>query len=150
MLKLVLDTNTLVSAFFWKGNEYDLFKEIEQGKVRLFISKEILDEVGDVLNRDKFKDILEGTNQNADEIVQKIISLSHLVIGKRLNIEVNTEIKQKEHKEVKEEIKEHKKKESSFIGYKEDSVKKAQELLKELQDKKIAEQEKPKHKSMWD
>jgi len=88
MLKLVLDTNTLVSAFFWKGNEYDLFKEIEQGKVRLFISKEILDEVGDVLNRDKFKDILEGTNQNADEIVQKIISLSHLVIGKRLNINI--------------------------------------------------------------
>lgn len=29
MLKLVLDTNTIVSAFFWKGNEYELFKKIE-------------------------------------------------------------------------------------------------------------------------
>ena len=88
------------------------------------------------------------SKENVKILLQKDYLLT-LNIGKRLNIEVNTEIKQKEHKEVKEEIKEHKKKESSFIGYKEDSVKKAQELLKELQDKKIAELEKPKHKSMW-
>jgi|SRR3989344_116093 len=88
MLKLVLDTNTIISAFFWKGNEYDLLKEIEKERVQLFISKEILDEVEDVLNRDKFKDIIEETNQNTDEIIQKTISLSHLVIGEKLNINI--------------------------------------------------------------
>src|SRR3989344_3362687 len=89
------------------------------------------------------------SRENVKILLQKDYLLT-LNIGKRLNIEVNTEIKQKEHEEAKEEVKEHKKEESSFIGYKESSVKKAQELLKELQDKKIAEQEKPKHKSMWD
>ncbi len=32
-LKLVLDTNTFVSAFFWEGNEAELFRKIEQGKI---------------------------------------------------------------------------------------------------------------------
>ncbi len=93
------------------------------------------------------------SRENVKILLQKDYLLA-LRIGKKLNIEVNTEIKQKEHRkeevQVKEEVKEHKKEEQSFVGYKEDSVKKAQELLRELQDKKIAEQEKPKHKSMWD
>lgn len=88
MHKLVLDTNTLVSAFFWEGNESELFEKIEEGKAKLFISKEILDEVEDVLNRDKFKEVILKTNQNPDEIIQKIISISHLVIGSELNINV--------------------------------------------------------------
>lgn len=88
MLKLVLDANTLVSAFFWKGNEYELFKLIEEGKAELYISREMLEEVEDVLNRDKFKDIIIKTNQTSNQIVQKIISFSHLVIGSKLNINV--------------------------------------------------------------
>jgi len=31
---LVLDTNTIVSAFFWEGNEAELIRKIEQGKAR--------------------------------------------------------------------------------------------------------------------
>ena len=88
MLKAVLDTNTLVSAFFWRGNEYRLFKKIEEGKIKLFLSKEIVDEVEDVINREKFKDIIEKTNQRPDEIIQKIISVSHIVIGPKLNIRI--------------------------------------------------------------
>lgn len=93
------------------------------------------------------------SRENVKILLQKDYLLA-LNIGKKLNIEINTEIKQKEYKkeeaEVEEETEKHKKEEKSFVGYKEDSVKKAQELLKELQDKKIAEQERPKHKSMWD
>ncbi len=88
MYKLVLDTNTLVSAFFWDGNESDLFEKIEKGKFELFISKEILDEVEDVLNRDKFKEVTLKANQKSDEIIQKIISVSHFVIGPKLNIKI--------------------------------------------------------------
>ncbi len=88
MHKLVLDTNTLVSAFFWKWNESDLFEKIEKGKFKLFISKEILDEIEDVLNRDKFKEIILKTNRKPDEIIQKIISVSHFVIGPKLDIKI--------------------------------------------------------------
>ncbi|MEK6835765.1 MAG: 50S ribosomal protein L10 [Nanoarchaeota archaeon] len=55
---------------------------------------------------------------------------------------------EKEELEEKEEKKEVKK--EDFVGYREETVKKAQEILTKLQDEKIKEQEKPKHKSMWD
>ncbi len=88
MLRLVFDTNTIVSAFFWKGKEFELFKRIENGKAQLFISKEIIDEIEIVINRSKFQEVIKIANQNTNQILQKIISVSHLVIGPRLNIVV--------------------------------------------------------------
>ena len=88
MLKLVLDTNTLVSAFFWKGNEYELFKNIEKEKAQLFISKEILNEVEDIFNRPKFEEVIKNVKMSPNQIIQKIISVSHLVLGPKLNIKV--------------------------------------------------------------
>ena len=57
------------------------------------------------------------------------------------------QIETKKIKEVKEEPKVVK---TDRIGYTEETVKKAQDILVKLQDEKIKEQEKPKHKSMWD
>jgi len=53
LLKLVLDTNTLVSAFFWEGNEAELLRKIEQGGANLYITNEILKEVEEVIKRPK-------------------------------------------------------------------------------------------------
>lgn len=86
--KLVLDTNTIVSAFFWDGNEAELLRKIEQEKALLFISKEILQEVEQVINRPKFKQIMINANITPDQIIQKVISLAHLVIGPELDIKV--------------------------------------------------------------
>ncbi len=88
MLKLVLDTNTLISAFFWQGNEFELFQKIEQGKAEMYISQEILKEIKEVLEREKFKSIILKTNQTPEEIIQKIISVSHVVMGEELNLNV--------------------------------------------------------------
>lgn len=84
MLKLVLDTNIIVSAFFWEGNEAELIRKIEKNQVELFINKEILDEIEKVIKRPKFKELLDLTNQIPEQILAKIISLSHLVIGPKL------------------------------------------------------------------
>ena len=86
MLKLVFDTNTLISAFFWQGKEFELFQKIEQGKVELYLSQEILEEIKEVLNRDKFKSVILKTNQTPNEIIQKIISVSNIVMGEKLGI----------------------------------------------------------------
>jgi putative PIN family toxin of toxin-antitoxin system len=88
MLKLVLDTNTLVSAFFWKGYEEKLFRKIEQGKSLLFISQEIIKEIEDVINRPKFKQVMINANLTYDQIIQKIISIAHLIIGPKLHITI--------------------------------------------------------------
>ena len=88
LLKLVLDTNTLVSAFFWEGNEAELLRKIEQGKARLYITGDILSEIGEVIKRSKFNDVMGKANLTPDQIIQKIVSFSHLVIAPQLNIKV--------------------------------------------------------------
>ncbi|MBS3102717.1 putative toxin-antitoxin system toxin component, PIN family [Candidatus Woesearchaeota archaeon] len=88
LLKLVLDTNTLVSAFFWEGNEAELLRKIEQGKARLYITGDILSEIEQVIKRSKFNDVMGKANLTPDQIIQKIVSFSHLVIAPQLNIKV--------------------------------------------------------------
>lgn len=88
MLKVVLDTNILISAFLWDGNEAELFKEIEKNKVKLYTSFEIINEVENVIHREKFNELLIKAKISAEEIIEKIVSLSNLVIGKKLNLNI--------------------------------------------------------------
>ena len=92
--------------------------------------------------------------ENAEMFVSKAYKDS-LALAAGLKLEVNQDVipTQKEYNNIKEEkkiVKEEKKDLSNVVGYNKDSEKVAQDLLKELQDKKIAESAKPKHKSMWD
>ena len=87
-LKLVLDTNTLISAFFWEGNEAELFRKIERGRAKLYITSEILKEVEEVIKRTKFNEVMRKANLTPDQIMQKIVSLSHLVIAPKISVKV--------------------------------------------------------------
>ncbi len=87
-LKLVLDTNTIVSAFFWEGREAELFRKFEQGKANLYITIEILNEIEDVVKRPKFNEVLKKSGLTPDQIMRNIVSLSHLVVARKLNIKV--------------------------------------------------------------
>ena len=88
LLKLVLDANTLVSAFFWEGNEAELLRKIEQGGANLYITNEILKEVEEVIKRPKFNEVMRKANLTPDQIMQKIVSLSHLVIAPKITVKV--------------------------------------------------------------
>lgn len=88
MLKLVLDTNTIISGFFWEGNEAELIRRIEKKESLFFTNREILDEVRDVISRQKFRDAMFNANLTAEQIISKIISLSHIVIGQKLGSEL--------------------------------------------------------------
>ena len=93
MHKLVLDTNSYISGFLWEGNEAELIRKIESGKASSFISKEILEEIDEVLRRDKFAIVLKVANTTADEVLYKIVSLSTIVIGPKLEENVVKEDK---------------------------------------------------------
>ena len=88
LLKLVLDTNTLVSAFFWEGNEAELFRKIEQGKAESYITIEILKEIEEVIKRPKFDKVMRNAGLTPDQIIQKIVSLSYLVIAPKITVKV--------------------------------------------------------------
>lgn len=51
MIRVTLDTNILVSAFFYPGNERKVLEAAIQGKFKLITSSAILDELGEVLTR---------------------------------------------------------------------------------------------------
>ncbi|MBU0763083.1 MAG: putative toxin-antitoxin system toxin component, PIN family [Candidatus Altiarchaeota archaeon] len=52
-MKIVLDTNILVSALFWQGKEHQLLKKCIKGEIRAVTSPDILSELAHVM-RDYF------------------------------------------------------------------------------------------------
>ena len=53
-MKIVLDANVFISSFFWGGNPRLILERVIAGIDELFITKEILDEIEDVIGRPKF------------------------------------------------------------------------------------------------
>jgi len=67
-MRLVLDTNILISALFWDGNERKLLRLCRKGKHQLIISPQILDELSRVL-LDKFNLPSEKLKEYREEIL---------------------------------------------------------------------------------
>ena len=53
-MKIVIDSNVFISAFFWNGNPQKVFERVINRVDDLFISDEILKEVFEVMSRKKF------------------------------------------------------------------------------------------------
>ncbi len=53
-IRAVFDTNILVSATFWEGNEAKLVEAVENSKIELCLSPQILNEFIEVISRPKF------------------------------------------------------------------------------------------------
>ena len=88
MLRLVLDTNTLVSGLLWRGNEFELLEKIESGHAQMLISPEMLAELHRVLHYTKINYLITKSGLTDEDLFQKVISMSHLVVGPKLNIAV--------------------------------------------------------------
>ncbi|MBP1700377.1 MAG: hypothetical protein H6Q41_5565 [Deltaproteobacteria bacterium] len=54
MLKVVLDTNVLISAILFGGKPRQILEKAIRGEIRLCLSEPILEELGGVLRRSKF------------------------------------------------------------------------------------------------
>jgi len=55
-MKIVLDTNILVSGTYWKGSSDKIIELVDKGKIELIISKKIISEYYNVINRDEIID----------------------------------------------------------------------------------------------
>lgn len=58
-MRIVVDTNVLISATWWLGNARELLIRASKGDVTIIISNDILDEYCDVIRRKKFSFIQE-------------------------------------------------------------------------------------------
>lgn len=75
MLKIVADTNILISAVITYGNEYEILKLAKLDKIKLIISYDILWEFEEVLKRQKFS----FSGEQVKEILEQIESIAEII-----------------------------------------------------------------------
>lgn len=80
-MRLVLDTNTVVSALLWRGKPHELlFDAVPRHGVALFASPWLLAELLDVLTRGKFAHALSAAGTSAEHLIQhyrNLVSVIH-------------------------------------------------------------------------
>jgi uncharacterized protein len=73
MIRVVFDTNVIISGRLWSGAPHQAINLIAVGRVQSLISEEMIDELRDVLARPKFIGRLEAISKTAEEIVSEYL-----------------------------------------------------------------------------
>jgi uncharacterized protein len=79
MVKIVLDTNIIISGILYKGNSFEVLKMVEEGKVLAISNLDILNEVFDALKRDKFSKRIISLKIRYDDLFGKIVNLLKII-----------------------------------------------------------------------
>ena len=74
-MKVVLDTNVLVSATLSDGPPYEILRYCEENTITVITSPGIIEETHDVLNRDK----IPFSENQVDEFIEKVMAISRVV-----------------------------------------------------------------------
>ena len=67
-MRLVVDTNVLVSAFLWQGTPGRLIELAAEAEIELFTSRALIDELSEVLHRQKLAKQVEATGLTAAQM----------------------------------------------------------------------------------
>ena len=74
-MRIVLDTNIAISGMLWSGRPQQLFDQAQDGMLRLYTCRALLDELMDVLNRPKLVDALAQRRVRPRQLLQYYESL---------------------------------------------------------------------------
>jgi uncharacterized protein len=91
-MRFVLDTNTLVSAFLWKGVPANLLLILRSGKHTVYSSEILLSELKEVLKRPKFQSQLVKVNQTPIRIINGWLDLIEVVNVNTLPKQVSRDV----------------------------------------------------------
>ena len=78
-VRIVLDTNVVASAMFWKGKPFQLLKAAREQKVELVCSVAMLKELSNTLGKAKFAAKVAASEQSVDQLVDGYATLLCLV-----------------------------------------------------------------------
>lgn len=78
-MRVVADTNTVVSALLWRGSPYRLFQAINDDRIAFYTSRVLLDEFEEVLSRRKFVKAIRAANETLASLIKHYQELAHLV-----------------------------------------------------------------------
>ena len=78
-MKLVVDTNVLLSGAAWSGTASRLVDALLAGEATLCLSESVLAELADVLHREKFHARLEQRGQSATVILARFREVAQII-----------------------------------------------------------------------
>lgn len=78
-MRVVLDTNVVLSGLLWDGNPERLLDAAGNGSLQLVTSEALIDELARVLTRAKFAAKLEEKNLSVVEIVARYRELAEII-----------------------------------------------------------------------
>lgn len=78
-MKIVADTNVLISSTFWEGASNKIIQKVENCEIELFLSEEIINEFKEALDYEEIKEKIKEKNLEMKRSVEKIISVSSIV-----------------------------------------------------------------------
>ncbi len=84
-MKIVIDTNVLISGILWQGPPNEILELVENDKLQLIQSVETYDELEKVIQKGKFAEILKNRKLDLDMILEAIFT-----IAKFYQITINT------------------------------------------------------------
>ncbi len=79
-MRLLLDTNVVVSGLLWSGAPSQLLVAAELGEIELFTCRSLLVELSGVLARSKFAGAIEAVGLTHNELVLSYAELVTLVV----------------------------------------------------------------------
>ena len=78
-MRIVVDTNVLISATFWQGDSNEILECVERKEIELVLSKAIIDEFSEVLNSSEIRKKIQDKNLGLQRTVEKVVSMATLV-----------------------------------------------------------------------
>ena len=82
-MRIVLDTNVLISSTFWYGASDKILRKVEAKEIELIISKEIIEEFSGVLNYEEIQQKIKDKNLEIIRSVEKIVSMATITEPKQ-------------------------------------------------------------------
>lgn len=79
-MRVVADTNTIVSALLWGGNPYRLIAAIDEYPIAFYTSRALLDELADVLPRRKLAKAVHATGKTPAQLIAEYEAFVTLVV----------------------------------------------------------------------
>jgi putative PIN family toxin of toxin-antitoxin system len=78
-LRVIADSNVLVSALLWTGIPHEIVKLAEKKKIRLYSSLPIIEEISEVLIRPKFIERIGELKTTPEELIEALLSIVEVV-----------------------------------------------------------------------
>lgn len=88
-MRLVVDTNVLVSAFLWEGVPGRLIEMAGEQEIQLFTSRALLDELAATLGKKKLEKPIAKTGLTADHMLRNYRRIVTLVTVRQLAQQVS-------------------------------------------------------------